>query len=101
MLAQAPLFAIETGMVHRIGLGVSVTQLVLLRSLAGVVLVALLAKATGGSIFQTQRLRLQLLRGVLAAGYFWVMMYSFGRLPFADATAISYTQAAYIAIFSA
>src|SRR5262245_45617881 len=28
------------------------------------------------------------------------MMYSFGRLPFADATAISYTQAAYIAAFS-
>jgi drug/metabolite transporter (DMT)-like permease len=29
-----------------------------------------------------------------------VMIYSFGHLPFADATAISYTQAAYIAVFS-
>jgi drug/metabolite transporter (DMT)-like permease len=29
------------------------------------------------------------------------MMYSFARMPFADATAISYSQAAYIALFSA
>ena len=93
MIAQAPLFAIETAMVHHIGSGASIVQLTLLRSLAGLLLVAILAKAAGRSIIKTDRLHVQLLRGFFAAGYFWVMMYSFGQLPFADATAISYTQA--------
>src|SRR5262249_30640938 len=47
------------------------------------------------------QLPLQLLRGLVSVLYLWVLMYSFAHLPFADATAISYTQAAYIAVFSA
>lgn len=43
---------------------------------------------------------MQLLRGAVSLLYLWVMIYSFSHLPFADATAISYTQAAYIAVFS-
>jgi drug/metabolite transporter (DMT)-like permease len=37
----------------------------------------------------------------VSALYLWVLVYSFAHLPFADATAISYMQAAYIAVFSA
>jgi drug/metabolite transporter (DMT)-like permease len=101
MIAQGFLFATETAMIHHIGSRASVMQLALLRSLAGLVLIAALARHLSWSVAKTQQLPLQLLRGFVSVSYSWVMMYSFGRLPFADATAISYTQAAYIAAFSA
>jgi drug/metabolite transporter (DMT)-like permease len=101
MIAQAILFAVETAMVHHIGSRGSAMQLALLRSGAGVMLVGLLAWKTGWSVLKTNQLPLQLLRGFVSALYLWVSMYSFAHLPFADATAISYTQAAYITVFSA
>jgi len=101
MIAQGFLFATETAMIHHIGSRASVMQLALLRSLAGLVLVAALTRHVSWSIAKTRQLPLQLLRGFVSVSYSWVMIYSFGRLPFADATAISYTQAAYIAAFSA
>jgi drug/metabolite transporter (DMT)-like permease len=101
MIAQAVLFAIETAMVHQIGSRGSAMQLALLRSGAGVMLVGLLAWKTGWSVLKTNQLPLQLLRGFVSVLYLWVLMYSFAHMPFADATAIFYTQAAYIAVFSA
>lgn len=101
MIAQAILFAVETAMIHHIGTRGSAMQLALLRSGAGLVLVGFLAWKTGWSVLSTKQLRLQLLRGFVSVLYLWVLMYSFAHLPFADATAISYTQAAYIAVFSA
>ena len=100
MIAQAILFAVETGMIHHIGSRGSVMQLALLRSGGGVMLVGLLAWKTGWSVLKTSQLPLQLLRGFVSVLYLWVSVYSFARLSFADATAISYTQAAYIAVFS-
>jgi drug/metabolite transporter (DMT)-like permease len=100
MIGQAILFAVETAIVHHIGPRGSAMQLALLRSGAGLTLVGLLAWKTGWSVLKTNQLRLQLLRGFISVLYLWVLMYSFGHLPFADATAISYTQAAYIAVFS-
>lgn len=104
MSSQAMLFAVETAMVHQIGARVSVMQLSLLRSVAGLAVVVFLAHRMGGigwRVVRTDQLPLQLLRGCVSLAYLWVMMFSFGSLPFADATAISYTQAAYIAGFSA
>jgi drug/metabolite transporter (DMT)-like permease len=101
MIGQAVLFAIETAMVHHLGSSASVMQLALLRSSVGLLLVGSLAWKTGWSVIRTTQLRLQLLRGLVSVTYLWVLMYSFTKLPFADATAISYTQAAYIAVFSA
>ncbi len=101
MISQAILFAVETAMIHHIGARGSAMQLALLRSGAGLMLVGSLTWKTGWSVLKTSQLRLQLLRGLVSVSYLWVMMYSFARLPFADATAISYTQAAYIAVFSA
>jgi len=101
MIAQGFLFATETAMIHHIGSRASVMQLALLRSLAGLLLIAALTRHVSWSVAKTRQLPLQLLRGFVSVSYSWVMMYSFGRLPFADATAISYTQAAYIAAFSA
>jgi drug/metabolite transporter (DMT)-like permease len=90
-------------MVHQIGPRASIMQLALVRSLAGLTVVAILAyrlRGIGWWIIKTNQLALQLLRGFISLGYLWVMMFSFAWLPFADATAISYTQAAYIAGFS-
>jgi drug/metabolite transporter (DMT)-like permease len=100
MIGQAVLFAIETAMIHHIGPRCSAMQLALLRSVAGLVLVGVLARNTGWSVMKTRQLPLQLLRGFVSVLYLWVLMYSFAHLPFADATAISYMQAAYIAAFS-
>ena len=101
MIGQAILFAVETGMIHRIGPRGSLMQLALLRSGAGLMLAGLLAWNHGWSVIKTDQLPLQLLRGVVSVLYLWVLIYSFAHMPFADATAIGYTQAAYIAIFSA
>ena len=101
MIGQAILFAVETAMIHHIAAGSSAMQLALLRSAGGLVLVGLLAVNSGWSVLKTDQLPLQLLRGFVSVLYLWVMMYSFAHLPFADATAISYTQVAYIAVFSA
>jgi drug/metabolite transporter (DMT)-like permease len=103
MIAQAALFATETAMVHQIGPRASIMQLTLFRSLAGLAIVAILAhriRGVGWWIVRTDQLPLQLVRGFVSLAYLWVMMFSFGGLPFADATAISYTQAAYIVGFS-
>ena len=100
MTGQAILFAVETAMIHHIGSRGSAMQLALLRSGGGLTLVGLLAWHTGWSVLKTGQRPLQLLRGFVSVLYLWVSMYSFARLPFADATAISYTQAAYIAAFS-
>jgi drug/metabolite transporter (DMT)-like permease len=88
-------------MIHHIGSRSSAMQLALLRSGAGVVLVGLLVCNVGWAVLRTNQLPLQLLRGLVSVAYLWVMMYSFAHLPFADATAISFTQAVYIVVFSA
>jgi drug/metabolite transporter (DMT)-like permease len=100
MVAQGFLFACETALIHHIGSGISVMQLALVRGLGGLVLAVLVAGKLGFSALETHQLPLQLLRGAVTLLYLWVLIFSFSRLPFADATAISYTQAAYIAIFS-
>jgi drug/metabolite transporter (DMT)-like permease len=100
MIAQAILFAVETAMIHHIGPRGSAMQLALLRGGGGLMLVGLLARKIGWSVLKTNQPALQLLRGFVSVLYLWVLMYSFARMPFADATAIAYTQAAYIAVFS-
>jgi drug/metabolite transporter (DMT)-like permease len=100
MIGQAILFAVETAMIHHIGARGSAMLLALLRGGAGVTLVGVIAWNTGWSVMRTSQLPLQLLRGFVSVLYLWVLMYSFAHMPFADATAIAYTQAAYIAVFS-
>lgn len=101
MIAQSVLFAVETLVIHRIGGRLPVMELAFLRAAAGVGLAVILGRRMGFALLRSRQLFLQLLRGGVATAYLWVMIYSFAHLPFADATAISYTQAAYIALFSA
>ena len=100
MIGQGVLFAAETAVIHQIGAGVSLILLALTRAVAGLGLSLLLARHVGFAVLRTRQLPLQLLRGSIGTLYLWVMIYGFGHLPFADATAISYTQAAYIGVFS-
>src|SRR5260370_6165656 len=100
MIAQSVLFAAETALIHHIGSHSSLMLLALLRGAGGVVLAIALARNVGFAVIRTCQLPLQLLRGTVSLLYLWVMIYSFSHLPLADATAISYTQTAYIAVFS-
>jgi drug/metabolite transporter (DMT)-like permease len=100
MIAQGVFFAAETLAIHHIGSRVPVMQLALIRGAGGLLLAVVFARNIGFAVVRTRQLPLQLLRGCVSLLYLWVMVYSFGHLPFADATAISYTQAAYIAVFS-
>jgi drug/metabolite transporter (DMT)-like permease len=100
MIAQGLLFATETAAIHQIGHAIPLMQLALLRAGAGVALAVILGRHMGFGLLWTRQLPLQLLRGGIGLGYLWVMVFSFSHLPFADATALSYTQAAYIAVFS-
>jgi drug/metabolite transporter (DMT)-like permease len=94
------LFSGETAAIHQIGAGASLSQLASIRAGAGMALAAALAWRRGVVVWRTAQLRLQLLRGVVTLLYMWVMIFSFAHLPYADGTAISYTQSAYIALFS-
>ncbi len=70
----------------------------IIRGFAGVVTAMLFARRW--DVFCTEQFPIHMLRGIAALTYGWVLVYSFSRLPFADATAISYTQSVYIALFS-
>jgi len=100
MIGEAVLFAAETAVIHQIGTRVPVMTVALLRAAGGLALAAIMARHVGTAVIRTRQRPLQLLRGGVSLLYLWVMVYSFSRLPFADATAISYTQTAYIAAFS-
>jgi drug/metabolite transporter (DMT)-like permease len=101
MIGQAVLFAGETAVIHHLGAGASIMQIALLRGAAGAILALVLAQGAGLAALRTRQLRLQLLRGLVSLVYLWVMIYSFARLPFGDATAISFSQVISIALFSA
>jgi len=100
MVAQSALFAAETAAIHQTGAHASVVLLSLVRGAAGVGLAAALAWHGGIAVARTRQLPLQLLRGGVSLLYLWMMIYAFARLPYADATAISFTQAAYIPVFA-
>ncbi|MBV9483980.1 MAG: DMT family transporter [Acidobacteria bacterium] len=100
IVGQGVFFLVETAMVHHLGGRIPIIQLALLRATGGVVIAAAIAWRSSASL-RTQHITLHLFRGGVALGYLWVLMYSFGTLPFADATALSYMQVAYITVFSA
>jgi drug/metabolite transporter (DMT)-like permease len=98
MVAQGVLFSIEVAIIHYLGPALSIPLFGCLRGLGGVLMS--MAFARQFNVFCTEQLPLQLLRGTIVLAYGWVLVYSFGRLPLADATAISYTIIVYIAVLS-
>jgi drug/metabolite transporter (DMT)-like permease len=98
IVMQGGLFSAETALVHHLGSAISVVHFGVIRGFAGVVTAMLFARRW--DVFCTEQIRIHVLRGLAALTYGWILVYSFSRLPFADATAISYTQSMYVALFS-
>jgi drug/metabolite transporter (DMT)-like permease len=100
MLIQQVLFTFDTAAMHRLAGSVSLWQIGLFRSIGGIGLVLCLAPSIGWAVFRTHHPTLQALRAAATVVYAWVLIYSFAVMPFADATAIGYTQAVYVAFFA-
>jgi drug/metabolite transporter (DMT)-like permease len=100
IIAQQALFTIETAAVHQLAGALDVLQLSLLRASGGLGLVVCIAARVGWSVWHTEQLWLQFIRALVTIGYLLVLMYSFTAMPFADATAIGYTQAIYITLLA-
>jgi drug/metabolite transporter (DMT)-like permease len=81
-----------------LGSAISIVHFGVIRGFAGVVTAMWFARRW--DVFCTEQFPIHVLRGLAALAYGWVLVYSFSKLPFADATAISYTQSMYIALFS-
>jgi drug/metabolite transporter (DMT)-like permease len=100
-LAQIILFTADTIFIHRLGSNVTVMQLALLRNVGLLVIAFAMFGKLSLSIFSTTMPWLQLLRSSLSVVTMWLVVYSFAQLPLSDATAISYTQAIFLTLFSA
>jgi drug/metabolite transporter (DMT)-like permease len=100
IIAQQVLFTIETTAVHQLAGALDVLQLSLLRASGGLGLAVCVAARSGWSVWRTEQLWLQFIRALVTIAYLLVLMYSFTALPFADATAIGYSQAIYITLLA-
>ena len=85
---------------HRLASSVSLWQLGLFRSIGGISLALCLAWPVGWAVFRTHHPILQLVRAAVIVAYAWVLIYSLTVMPFANATAIGYTQAVYVAFLA-
>ena len=100
ILVQQLFFTLDTAAIHHLGGLISIWQLGLLRSIGGLGLVACLAPSVGWSVYRTHHPGLQAIRATVTVAYGWVTVYSFAVMPFADATAIAYTYAIYVALLA-
>jgi len=100
ILIQQLLFTLDTAAIHCLAGSVSLWQLGLFRSIGGLVLALCLAPSIGWAVIRTHHPILQLLRATVTVAYAWVLVYSFAVMPFADATAIGYTQAVYVVLLA-
>ena len=91
----------EAAAVHHIGHEATPLQFALMRSLGSLVLIVVLSRKVGFSVFRTGNLALQFVRGGLTVVSIWGIFYGFASLPLADATAVSYTRAIFLSILAA
>lgn len=91
----------ESAAVHQVGHDTTPIQFALLRSVGSLMLVAVLSRNIGLSVFRTHHLWLQVLRGTLTVVSIWGIFYGFAVLPLADATAVSYTRGVFLSILAA
>jgi drug/metabolite transporter (DMT)-like permease len=91
---------VEAAAVHHLGDAINPLQAILVRSLGGVVLVAVLARRTGFAVFRTETLWLQFVRAGLTMVSLWCLFYGFAALPLADATAVTYIRAVFTGLFA-
>jgi drug/metabolite transporter (DMT)-like permease len=99
-LIQQLFFTLDTAAIHWLGSSVTLWQLGFIRAIGGLMLVACLAPSLGWAVFHTRRPMVQAVRAWITVAYSWVIVYSFSIIPFADATAIAYTVAIYVALLA-
>ncbi|MGE0416355.1 MAG: DMT family transporter [Acetobacteraceae bacterium] len=91
----------ETVAIHQIGDAATPLQFILMRNLGGIVLISILARRIGLSVYRTGTLWLQFARAALTMVSLWCLFYAFATLPLADATAVTYTRAVFLSLFAA
>jgi drug/metabolite transporter (DMT)-like permease len=101
ILVAYVLLATEMIAIHHIGSAAGTLQVVFLRSVGNIILVAGLSRGIGFRVFKTDMPGLQILRSGLSLLGFWAFVYAFGHLPLLNATALTYTQAAFLTGFAA
>ncbi|UZF94989.1 DMT family transporter [Bosea sp. NBC_00550] len=96
------LFTVEVVAARLLGPTMATEQVVLVRSAAQMLIVVpfVIRSGAGVGILRTQHLKLHLLRGAFSVAGLYCYFYSFGQLPLAAATTISFTKALFIVVFA-
>lgn len=90
----------ETVLIHHLADDATPLQFILMRNIGSVVLVAILARHIGFSVFKTRNLPLQFGRAALTMISLWCLFFGFAELPLADATAVTYTRAVFLILLA-
>ena len=96
------LFTFESIGARLLGPTMAIEQLVIVRSAAQFLIIMpfVLKSEAGLAIFKTDHIGLHLLRGLLSVSSLYLYFYSFGHLPLAAATAISFTKALFLVVLA-
>ncbi len=101
MLGSFALMTGEVAAVHALDGALSVLQLTLIRGLGGLALIAVVGGSLGRSVWRTEQLPLQLLRGGMTVASLWLIFFSVGQLPIPEAMAVQYTRPIFITALAA
>lgn len=96
------LFTFEVIAARMLGPTMATEQVVLVRSAAQLLIVVpfVIGAGAGLAILRTSHIGLHLLRGLLSVGGLYFYFYSFGHLPLATATTISFTKALFLVLLA-
>lgn len=100
ILIAYALMTAETVLIHHLADHATPLQFIFMRNIGCVVLVVLLARNIGWSVFRTQNVSLQFGRAALTMVSLWCLFFGFAELPLADATAVTYTRAVFLILFA-
>ncbi len=89
---------VDASVVHRLGTKISVVQMCLIRGIGVGLLVLVLSRGRGLSVFRTQMPLVQIGRGCLNLVSFWAIFYALAHLLLADASAINYSRALFMTL---
>ena len=89
---------VDASVVHRLGTKISVVQMCLIRGIGVGLLVLVLSRGQGLSVFRTQMPLAQIGRGCLNLVSFWAIFYALAHLLLADASAINYSRALFMTL---
>lgn len=92
---------VEASVIHFAGTALTLDQLTFARGIGLAILVAVLARREGMTVFRTESVSLQLARSGLSVISLWAIFYSLTHLPLADASALNYLRPVFATILGA